>query len=56
MNTKLQAICDSQVRPLNLLVTARQVSDYIGARALLGSLPNVDCLLGNRAYDAYWLR
>ena len=34
MNTKLHAICDSQGRPLNLFVTAGQVSDYIGARAL----------------------
>jgi transposase len=39
MNTKLHAICDSQGRPLNLFVTAGQVSDYIGARALLSSLP-----------------
>ena len=45
MNTKLHAICDSQGRPLNLFVTAGQVSDYIGARALLGSLPNVGSLL-----------
>jgi hypothetical protein len=27
MNTKLHAICDSQGRPLNLFVTAGQVSD-----------------------------
>ena len=42
MNTKMHAICDSQGRPLNLLVTARQVSEYIGVRALLGSRPKVD--------------
>ena len=35
MNTKLHAICDSHGRPLNLFVTAGQVSDYIGARALV---------------------
>jgi len=56
MNTKLHAICDSQGRPLNLFVTAGQVSDYIGARALLGSLPNVKWLLGDRGYDADWFR
>jgi hypothetical protein len=50
MNTKLHAICDSQGRPLNLIVTAGQVSDYIGARALLSSLPDVDWLLGDRGY------
>ena len=56
MNTKLHAICDSQGRPLNLFVTAGQVSDYIGARALLSSLPDVEWLLGDRGYDADWFR
>jgi len=41
----LYAICDSQGRPLNLFVTAGQVGDYIGARALLNRLPTVDWLL-----------
>jgi transposase len=35
---------------------AGQVSDYIGARALLGGLPNVKWLLGDRGYDADWFR
>lgn len=48
MNTKLHAICDSRGRPLKLFVTAGQVSDYIGARALLGGLQNVRWLLGDR--------
>ena len=56
MNTKLHAICDSHGRPLNLFVTSGQVSDYIGARALLNSLPSVDWLLGDRGYDADWFR
>ena len=56
MNTKLHAICDSRGRPLNLFVTAGQVSDYIGARALCDSLPDVDWLLGDRGYDADWFR
>ena len=56
MNTKLHAICDSQARPLDLFITAGQVSDYIGARALLGDLPNVKWLLGDRGYDADWLK
>jgi transposase len=56
MNTKLHALCDSQGRPLRLFVTAGQVSDYIGARALLSSLPKVDWLLGDRGYDADWFR
>ena len=32
------------------------MSDYIGARALPGGLPNVEWLLGNRGYDADWFR
>ena len=44
MNTKLHAICNSQGRPLKLFVTAGRVSDYISARALLSSLPDVDWL------------
>ncbi|MEI4232634.1 IS5 family transposase [Roseovarius sp. D22-M7] len=56
MNTRLHAICDSQGRPISLFVTAGHVSDYIGARALLSSLPDVDWLLGGRGYDADWFR
>ncbi len=52
MNPKLHAICDSRGRPLNLFVTAGQVSDCIGARALLSRLPDVDWLLGDRGHDA----
>lgn len=48
MKTKLHAICDCQRRPLNLFITAGQISDYIGARELLSSLPDVDWLLGGR--------
>ena len=48
MNPKLHVICDSQGRPLNLLMTAGEVSDYIGARALLRNFPNVEWLVGDR--------
>ncbi len=56
MNTKLHATCDSAGRPLSLFITAGQVSDYTGARALLASLPDVDWLLADRGYDADWFR
>ena len=56
MNTKLHTICDSQGRFLDLFVTAGQVSDYIGARALLNSLPKAEWLLGDRGYAADWFR
>lgn len=45
-------ICGKQGRPLNLFVTAGQVSDCIDARALLSSRPDVNWLLGDRGYDA----
>ena len=45
MNTKLHIIRDSEGRPLSLFVTAGQVSDYIGARALLNSKRFADHLL-----------
>ncbi|EAU45205.1 ISSpo7, transposase [Salipiger bermudensis HTCC2601] len=52
----MHAICDSNGRPISFFVSAGQVSDYIGARALLSSLPDVDWLLGDRGYDADWFR
>ncbi len=39
-----------------MFVTPGQMSDYIGARALLSSLPDVEWLLGDRGYDADWFR
>ncbi|QFT48739.1 hypothetical protein FIU97_19285 (plasmid) [Roseivivax sp. THAF40] len=56
MNTKLHAIGNSKEHPLKLFVTARQVSDYVGARALFESLPDVDWLLRDRGYNADWFR
>jgi len=37
-------------------MTAGQVSDYIGARALVSNLPAAEWLLGDRGYDADWFR
>lgn len=42
MNTKLDAIRDSQGRPLTLFVIDGQLSDHIGAWAFLGTQPDVD--------------
>ena len=47
---------NGECRPLNLFVTAGQVSDDIGARALLDSIPDVDWRRGDRGYDADWFR
>jgi transposase len=56
MNTKLHAVTDAKGRPIRFFMTAGQVSDYIGAAALLSSLPGADWLLADRGYDAAWYR
>jgi transposase len=56
MNTKLHAVTDANGRPISLFLTASQVSDYIGAAALIDSLPKAQWLLGDRGYDADWFR
>ena len=39
-----------------MFLSAGNVSDYIGARALLSSLPDAKWPLADRGYDADWLR
>ncbi len=56
LNSKLHAVTDERGRPIRLLLTAGQVSDYKGAAQLLDALPNAKALLGDRGYDANWLR
>ena len=56
MNTKLHAVTDSVGRPIRFFVTAGEVSDYTGARALVKDVPAADWLLGDRGYDADWFR
>ncbi|MDA9823872.1 IS5 family transposase [Paracoccaceae bacterium] len=56
MNTKLHAVTDTIGRPIRFFMTAGQVSDYIGARALVSNLPAAEWLLGDRGYDADWFR
>jgi len=54
MNTKLHAVTDANGRPLSFFMTAGQVSDHIGAAALLDELPRAQWLLADRGYDADW--
>lgn len=56
MNSKLHAVTDASGRPIRLFLTAGNVSDYIGARALMSSLPKAKWLLADRGYDADWFR
>lgn len=46
MNTKLHAVADTNGRPIRFYMSAGQVSDYSGAGALLGSLPNASLASG----------
>lgn len=39
-----------------MFLSGGQTSDYIGARALVGSLPKARQLLADRGYDADWFR
>lgn len=43
-------------RPVLLELTAGQVSDYKGARALIDRFPKARELLADRGYDADWFR
>ena len=56
MNTKLHAVTDANGRPLSVFMTSGQISDYIGAAALLDELPKAQWLLADRGYDADWFR
>ena len=56
MNSKLHAVCDGHGRPLILLLSEGQMSDYKGAALMLPALPKAKELLGDKGYDANWFR
>ncbi len=56
MNTRLHAVTDANGRPISFFLTAGQVSDYVGAAALLDELLKTQWLLADRGYDADWFR
>jgi transposase len=56
LNSKLHAVCDGHGRPLILLLTEGQMSDYKGAALMLNVLPRAKELLGDKGYDADWFR
>jgi transposase len=43
-------------KPLSMLLTEGQTSDYKGADLLLNTLPEAKELLADRGYDAAWFR
>jgi transposase len=56
LNSKLHAVCDGQGRPLTLLLSEGQMSDYKGAALMLGALPRAKAMLADKGYDAGWFR
>ena len=56
MNSKLHAVCDGKGRPLVMLLSEGQMSDYKGAALMIDALPRAKALLGDRGYDADWFR
>ena len=56
MNSKLHAVCDGKGRPLVMLLSEGQMSDYKGAALMLDAMPPAKALLGDRGYDAGWFR
>jgi len=56
LNSKLHAVCDGQGRPLVMLLSEGQMSDYKGAALMIDALPKAKAMLGDRGYDADWFR
>ncbi len=56
LNSKLHAVCDGDGKPVVLLLTASQVSDYCGADTVLDALPEADALIADKGYDSDRLR
>ena len=56
MNSKLHAVCDGKGRPLVMLLSEGQMSDFKGAALMLPALPGAKELLADKGYDADWFR
>ena len=56
LNSKLHAVCDGRGRPLVMLLSEGQMSDYKGAAAMRPAMPKAKLLLADKGYDADWFR
>ena len=56
MTTKIHALTDARGLPVKFVLTPGQAHDLLGAAELLSALGEGDILLGDKAYDADWLR
>ncbi len=56
LNSKLHAVCDGRGRPLVMLLSEGQMSDYRGAALMFDAIPRAKVRLADRGYDADWRR
>ncbi len=56
LNSKLHAVCDGKGRPLVMLLSEGQMSDFKGAAFMLPAMPGAKELLADKGYDADWFR
>jgi transposase len=56
LNSKLHAASDGEGRPIVMLLTEGQMSDYKGAALMLNALPSAKELIGDKGYDGDGLR
>jgi transposase len=56
LNSKLHAVCDGKGRPLVMLLSEGQMSDFKGAALMLPVMPRAKELLADKGYDADWFR
>ena len=56
LNSKLHAIAGGNGRPLVMLLSEGQMSDYKGAVLMLSAMPKAKQLLADKGYDADWFR
>jgi transposase len=56
LNSKLHAASDGEGRPIVMLLTEGQMSDYKGAALMLNALPSAKELIGDKGDDGDGLR
>jgi transposase len=56
LNSKLHAVCNGWGRPLIMLLTKGQMSDYKGAALMIDVFSKAHVLLGDKGNDADWFR
>lgn len=56
LTTIIHALTDARGLPIKLALTPGQAHDANGAAMLLNDLPDGGILLGDKAYDAHWIR